>query len=195
MKECSKNCTFPSNSVHRRQTVEPQPKMPREQVARSVDKMTVLSVQKKKVEEGKEMSHPITMAKKLTEYSEGKCRADIALRPISPVLEGILYLNCKKCLGNPRPDRYASYLFRALVPYDIYCDWVAKVNYVGLLGKDALPKNLRRTMRTYIEHRFPLLSCANWREIRDVINEILRVKRRPNFFQKCNGQTFEGADV
>lgn len=129
------------------------------------------------------------MAKKLSEYSEGNCRADIKLRTITSHLEKVLYHNCKRSSGNPRPDRYASYIFRYLVPYDVYCDWVAKVNYVGLLGKEALPMNLRRAMRMYIERRFPLLLCDSWREIRDAINEILRVKRRPEFFREYDERT------
>lgn len=177
----------------RRQAVELQPEVPRERVAPSVGKTPALSVKKEKeeeeMEEKKDMSRHIAMAKKLAEYSEGKCRADIKLRTITSHLEKVLFHNCKRSSGSPRPDRYASYIFRYLVPYDEYCDWVAKVNYVGLLGKEALPMNLRRTMRMYIERRFPLLSCDNWREIRDVINEILRVKRRPEFFREYDERT------
>lgn len=164
-------------------------------MAPSVGKTPVLSVKKEKEEEemeeeeDKDMSRHIAMAKKLAEYNEGRCRADIKLRTISSHLEKVLYHNCKRSSGNPRPDRYASYIFRYLVPYDVYCEWVAKVNYVGLMGKEALPGNLRRTMRMYIEQRFPLLSCDSWREIRDVINEILRVKRRPEFFREYHEST------
>lgn len=173
----------------RRQTVEPQPEVPRDTVAPSVGKTPALPVKKEKKEEETEEEEDkyalrhVSMAKKLAEYSEGQCRADIKLRTITSHLEKVLFHNCKRSSGSPRPDRYASYIFRYLVPYDIYCDWVAKVNYVGLLGKEALPTNLRRTIRMYIERRFPALSCDSWREIRDVINEILRVKRRPEFFR------------
>lgn len=145
--------------------------------------------EKMEEEEEKVMTRHIAMAKKLSEYSEGKCRADIKLRTISSQLENVLYHNCKRSSGSPRPDRYASYIFRYLVPYEDYCDWVAKVNYVGLLGKDALPMNLRKAMRMYIESRFPVLSCDRWREIRDAINEILRVKRRPEFFREYDDRT------
>lgn len=175
----------------RRQAVEPQPEVPKERVAPSVGKTPALSVKKEKeeMEEQKDMSRHIAMAKKLAEFSEGKCRADIKLRTITSHLEKVLFHNCKRSSGSPRPDRYASYIFRYLVPYEEYCDWVAKVNYVGLLGKEALPTNLRRTMKMYIERRFPLLSCDSWREIRDVINEILRVKRRPEFFREYDERT------
>lgn len=178
----------------RRQT-EPQPQVPRETVAPPVGKPPALSLKKEKEEkemeeeEDRDRSRHIAMAKKLSEFSEGNCRADINLRTISSHLEKMLYHNCKRSSGIPRPDRYASYIFRYLVPYDAYCDWVAKVNYVGLLGKEALPTNLRRTMRMYIERRFPVLSCDSWREIRDAINEILRVKRRPEFFREYDGRT------
>ena len=175
----------------RRQTVEPQP-VPSEGVAPSVGKTAALSNQKKmkeekmdeEEEEDIDMSRHIAMAKKLSDFSEGKSRPDISLPTINTQLERVLYNNCKRSSGNPRADRYASYLFRTIVPYETYCDWVAKVNYVGLLGKDALPRNLRRTMRMLIERRFPHLTCDSWREIRDVINEILRVKRRPEFFRE-----------
>lgn len=179
----------------RRQTVEPQPEVPRERVVPSVDETPALSVEEEKKEEemqekeDKDVLRHIALAKKLAEFSEGHCRADIKLRTITSHLEKVLYHNCKRSSGNPRPDRYASYIFRYLVPYDVYCDWVAKVNYVGLLGKEALPTNLRRTMRMYIERRFPVLSCDGWREIRDVINEILRVKRRPEFFREYDERT------
>ncbi|KAF0037502.1 hypothetical protein F2P81_010376 [Scophthalmus maximus] len=183
--------------VLRRQTVEQQPRVPSEGVAPSVGKTPPLSVKKEKIEEemeeeeDKDLSRNIAMAKKLAEYNEGRCREDINLRMINAQLEKVLYQNCKRSSGNPRPDRYASYVFRSLVPYDVYCDWVSKVNYVGLMGKEALPTNLRRTMRMYIERRFPLLTCDSWREIRDVINEILRVKRRPEFFREYNQRTTE----
>lgn len=179
----------------RRQTIEPQPEVPRERVTPSVGETPVPSVKQEKeeeeikVEEDKDMSRHIAMAKKLAEFSEGNCRADIKLRTITSNLEKVLYHNCQRSSGIPRPDRYASYIFRYLVPYDVYCEWVAKVNYVGLLGKEALPTNLRRTMRMYIERRFPELSCDSWREIRDVINEILRVKRRPEFFREYEERT------
>lgn len=129
------------------------------------------------------------MAKKLAEYNEGTCHADIELRPITPNLENGLFQNCKRSSGNPRPDRYASYLFRYLVPFTVYYKWVLKVNYNGLLGKQALPSNLRRTLKMYIERRFPRLSCDGWREIRDVINEILRVERKPEFFREYGDRT------
>lgn len=176
------------------QTVE----APREGGAPSLGKTPALPVKKEKEEQeereiGEEKESDMTrhtaMARKLAEYSEGKCRADVKLRTISSQLERVLYHNCQRSSGNPRPDRYASYIFRYLVPYDVYCDWVAKVNYVGLLGKEALPRNLRRTIRMYIDRRFPFLSTDRWREIRDAINEILRVKRRPDFFREYDGST------
>lgn len=166
----------------RRQAVEPQLEALQEG---KVPALSVKDKRGKEEEEDKDMASHIAMAKKMAEYNVGQCRADIKLRLITPNLEKGLYHDCKRSSGNPRPDRYASYLFRYLVPYDVYCRWVATVNYVGLAGKDALPGNLRRTMRTFIERRFPKLSCDSWREIRDVINEILRVKRRPEFFQEC----------
>lgn len=178
----------------RRQTVEPQPVVPKERVEPSVGETAALSVKEKeeaemKEDKNKDMLRHIAMANKLAEFSEGHCRADIKLRPITSQLEKVLYHNCRRSSGNPRHDRYASYIFRYLVPYDDYCDWVAKVNYVGLMGKDALPTNLRRAIRMYIDHRFPMLSCDSWREIRDVINEILRVKRRPEFFREYDERT------
>lgn len=174
----------------RRQTVVPQPEVPREGVAPSDGKSPSLFVKKEEEEQQmekkvkKDVPRNLKMAKKLSDYYEGKCRADIKLRTITSHLEKVLYQNCKRSSGRPRPERYASYLFRYLVPYEIYCDWVARVNYVGLLGKEALPTNLRRTMRMYLEHRFPDLSFDSWREIRDVINELLRVKRSSDFFRE-----------
>lgn len=131
----------------------------------------------------------LTVANKLVEYNEGKCRADVKLRKITHHLERTLFQNCKRGSGLPRHDRYASYLFRYLVPYDVYCDWVTRVNYVGLLGKEALPRNLRKLMKYYIDGRFPDLSCEGWREVRDVINELLRVKRSSDFFRERDERT------
>ena len=128
------------------------------------------------------------MADRLADFSEGTCRADIKLRPISSQREKVVYKICKGSWAKPRADRYASYIFRYLVTYETYCDWVLKVNYVGVLGKDALPRNLRKMLRTYIEKRFTDLTCDNWREIRDSINELLRVERRPEFFQNSEGK-------
>lgn len=175
----------------RGQTVE----APREGGAPSLGRTPALPVKKEKeeleIKEEKEpdMARHTAMARMLAEHSEGRCRADVKLRTISSQLERVLYHNCQRSSGNPRPDRYASYIFRYLVPYDVYCDWVAKVNYVGLMGKEALPRNLRRTIRMYIDRRFPFLSTDRWREIRDAINEILRVKRRPDFFREYDDST------
>lgn len=152
--------------------------MPRERVAPPVGIAPALSAPKEE-----------ELAKRLAEFSEGNCRGDIKLRKINSHMEKILFENCKRSSGVPRADRYASYIFRYLVPYHKYCEWVTKVNYNGLMGKEALPTNVRRAMRLYIERRFPMLSCDHWREIRDAINEILRVKRRPDFFREYNKRT------
>lgn len=125
------------------------------------------------------------LADRLADFSQGKCRLDIKLRLISSQCEKLIYKMCIGSWTKPRADRYASYIFRNLVTYETYCDWVLKVNYVGVLGKDALPRNLRKTLRTCIEKRFTKLTSDNWREIQDSINEILRVKRRPEFFQNA----------
>lgn len=160
--------------------------MPREKVAPSFGIAPALSAPKEEEleEEQSGCSPHIAMAKRLADFSEGNCREDIKLRKINSHTEKILFENCKRSTGVPRADRYASYIFRNLVPYRKYCEWVTKVNYNGLLGKEALPTNVRRAMKQYIEHRFPTLSCEHWREIRDVINEILRVKKKPEFFRE-----------
>lgn len=132
--------------------------------------------------EGDTAPHYTGMADRMEHFSEGKCRADIKLRPINSQCEKSVYKFCHGSGSKPRADRYASYIFRNLVTYETYCDWVLKVNYVGLLGKDALPRNLRKKLRTCIEKRFTNLTCDNWREIRDSINELLRVERRREFF-------------
>lgn len=157
----------------------------------SVDKSPALSVNSKWEDEEEERGDATQqlVANRMAEFNEGECRPDIKLRSISSHLERVLFYNCKRSSGKPRAERYASYLFRHLVPYETYCLWVARVNYIGLLGKDALPINLRRTMRMYIEHRFPNLPCDNWRQIRDSINEILRVKRKREFFRDCDEKT------
>lgn len=165
--------------------------MPRERVAPSVGIAPALSASKEdEVEEDETDCSPhIAMAKRLAEFSEGNCREDIKLRKINSHMEKILFENSKRSSGVARADRYASYIFRYLVPYHEYCDWVTKVNYNGLMGKEALPTNVRRAMRLYIERRFPKLSCDQWKDIRDSINEILRVKRRPDFFREDNKKT------
>lgn len=172
-----------------KKAVEPQPEVPSKSVTPSVGKPPALPAKakdKEKMEEegGGDRLRDISMAIKLAAFSEGKCKADIKLRKITSHMEEVIYYNSQKPPGVARPDRYASHLFRYLVPYDVYCEWVAKVNYVGLMGKEALPVNLRRAMRIYIERRFPELSYDKWRLIRDAINEILRVKRRPEFFEE-----------
>lgn len=171
-----------------RQLLEPQPEMPRERVAPSVGIVPALSAPKEEeLEEDQTVTEcppHIAMAKRLADFSEGNCREDIKLRKINSHLEKILFEKCKRSAGVPRADRYASYIFRYLVPYHKYCEWVTKVNYNGLMGKEALPTNVRRAMKLYIDRRFPMLSCDHWREIRDAINEILRVKRKPDFFRE-----------
>ncbi|XP_054634074.1 protein Pat-like [Dunckerocampus dactyliophorus] len=178
------------SSVLPRQTVELQPKSAKQEVALSDGKIAACFNKKEKKKEHtekekeKEMTRNKTMAKNLAEYNEGKCKPDITLRPISTTLEQVLYHNSKTNSDGHRPHRYASYIFRYLVPYEIYCNWVKRVNYTGAMGKEALPKNLRKAMRMYIERRFPGLPCDCWREIRDVINELLRVRRKPSCFHK-----------
>ncbi|KAI9545674.1 hypothetical protein NQZ68_034444, partial [Dissostichus eleginoides] len=140
--------------VLRGQKVEPQPEGPREEVAPSGGELPVLSIKKEKEEQETEEKHynrdtsnNVDMANELAELSEGKCTADIELRSITPHMESVLYHYCQRSSGKPRHDRYASYIFRYLVTYEIYCDWLLKVNYIGSNGKDALPVNLRRAIR------------------------------------------------
>lgn len=112
-----------------------------------------------------------------------RVRSDIMLRPISTDKEKQLYLRSKNAARKARSDRYAVFLFRNLVSYENYVKWVTTVNYVGTLGKDALPVNLRETMKKYLEQRFNKLYARDWKKIRDSINEILRVKRLQFFFE------------
>ncbi|XP_033937842.1 activating transcription factor 7-interacting protein 1 isoform X2 [Pseudochaenichthys georgianus] len=173
-----------------RQKVELQPEGPREEVAPSGGELPVLSIKKEKEEQeteekhdNKDTSNNVDMANELAELSEGKCTADIELRSITPHMESVLYHYCQRSSGKPRHDRYASYIFRYLVTYEIYCDWLLKVNYIGSNGKDALPVNLRRAMRMYVDRRFPILTYYQWRDIQNVINEVLRVKKTADFFR------------
>lgn len=166
-----------------------QPEVPSKRVTPSVGKPPALPAKakdKEKMEEekGGNRLHDFSMAIKLAEFSEGKCKANIKLRKVTSHMEEVIYYNSQKPPGVSRADRYASHLFRYLVPYDTYCEWVSKVNYIGLLGKEALPVNLRRTLRIYIERRFTDLPSDSWRVIRDAINDILRIKRRPEFFHE-----------
>lgn len=183
------NCTSPPNSVVRGPAPETQSKELRGWRAPSLARAPAQSIKREIKAEKEEVELPplpskmsTAAAHQLSEYNEGHVETDVQLRPLSNEKERQLFFECKDGSLKYKPARYAVLLFRNLVPYENYCGWIGRVNYVGLQGRDALPVNLRRTIRALLEFRFRNLRRVDWNRIRRAVNAVLRVKKKKTFF-------------
>ena len=176
------------NSVLRGLKPEPQSKTRRGWLAPSLVRIPVQSI-KREIKEEEDVELPrlpserrTTVAHQLSECSEGPAKKDVQLRALTEQKERQLFFGCRDSRMVHKPVRYAVLLFRNLVPYEDYHSWVGQVNYVGLQGREALPVNLRRTMRALLEFRFSNLRRCDWNKIREAINADLRVTKKEAFF-------------
>ncbi|XP_055051297.2 uncharacterized protein [Misgurnus anguillicaudatus] len=101
---------------------------------------------------------------------------DVTLNHVSLEVEKQLYVDSAGSDGAPKADRFACGLFKRLIPFTIYQDWVGSVNYDGSKGKNALPWNLRQAISDAVARKFHP-TPRDWKLIRDRINELLRKKR------------------
>ena len=177
------------NSVLRGLTPEPQSKTRRGWLAPSLVRIPVQSIKQEMTEEEEDVELPTlpserrtSVAHQLLEYNEGPARKDVQLRALTKEKERQLFFGCRDSQMKHKPVRYAVLLFRNLAHYEDYSSWVGQVNYAGLQSKEALPVNLRRTMRALLEYRFSNLRRSDWNKIRDAINADLRVKKKEAFF-------------
>ncbi|KAM6971772.1 activating transcription factor 7-interacting protein 1 [Aplochiton taeniatus] len=109
------NCASPSNSVLRRQPPDQSaPSALSGSPAPPVGRAPPLSVKKKRevVEEDKEDEHLSTVPKRqgpsiadwITNKSEGKCRADVALRTLANKKEQVLFQSLLSSQAQPKPN-------------------------------------------------------------------------------------------
>ncbi|XP_073769509.1 uncharacterized protein [Danio rerio] len=100
------------------------------------------------------------------------CHPDLLFSP--PTQEHIDMLMVQ---SHGRPDRYGCLLFRAVVPDQRYAEWASTTNWDGLRGKVALPVNLKQFVRDSVIKRYPNLTSADSKRIKDRVNEFLRSPR------------------
>ncbi|KAG8545671.1 hypothetical protein GDO81_020523 [Engystomops pustulosus] len=105
-------------------------------------------------------------------YRIGERLPNIPLQPLSSEKEWSLLA---RCAG--KPGRFAALVFRALVPFDIYKNWVNRVNLDGLRGRQGIPLNVKRRVMAVVERHFSLRKCDH-SEIRNRLNEQLRTRRK-----------------
>nr|XP_055027736.1 zinc finger MYM-type protein 4 isoform X2 [Misgurnus anguillicaudatus] len=76
-----------------------------------------------------------------------------------------------------RPDRFGCLLFRSVLPERQCTEWASTTNWSGLRGKYALPLNLRHFIIKAVSQKFPGLTRADRKRVKDRINEFLRLPR------------------
>ncbi|XP_018953670.2 uncharacterized protein LOC109083330 [Cyprinus carpio] len=102
----------------------------------------------------------------------GSCHPDLQFSP--PTLE---HTDIMMIQSRGRPDRYGCLLFRAVVPEQRYAEWATTTNWDGSRGKFALPMNIRQFVTSTVSQRFPHMSSADSKRIKDRVNEFLRSPR------------------
>lgn len=102
----------------------------------------------------------------------GSCHPDLQFCP--PTLE---HSDILMMQSRGRPDRYGCLLFRAVVPEQRYAEWATTTNWDGSRGKFALPMNIRQFITNTVSQRFPHMSSADSKRIKDRVNEFLRSPR------------------
>ncbi|XP_057199456.1 zinc finger MYM-type protein 4 isoform X2 [Triplophysa rosa] len=96
------------------------------------------------------------------------------LKITSPSKQQLKYLMNQ---SRGRPDRYGCLLLRAVLPKQLYAEWVSTTNWDGARGKLALPVNLRHFIIKTVSEKFPSLTSGDRKRIKDRINEFLRSPR------------------
>lgn len=103
---------------------------------------------------------------------------DITLNQVSLETRHRLYVKSATRNGPPRPDRFATLMFKSLIPLDVYQNWTRTVNFDGSRGKYALPHNLRETILKAIDETFQVpMTAVDFNMIKERINEFLRNRR------------------
>lgn len=102
----------------------------------------------------------------------GSCHPELPFSP--PTTE---HLDILMMQSRGRPDRYGCLLFRTVVPEQRYAEWASTTNWDGSRGKHALPMNLRQFVTNTVSQRFPHMTSADSKRIKDRVNEFLRSPR------------------
>ncbi|XP_022520654.2 heterogeneous nuclear ribonucleoprotein U-like protein 1 isoform X10 [Astyanax mexicanus] len=105
--------------------------------------------------------------------SEGSVLPDVTLREISSINDKILLR-----MSNNRPDRYGALVFRSVISQELYEQWVMHTNWDGSRGKWAVPVNVREFVIRRVGERFPELSSADIKAVKERVNECLRMRRK-----------------
>ncbi|XP_030621079.1 heterogeneous nuclear ribonucleoprotein U-like protein 1 [Chanos chanos] len=105
--------------------------------------------------------------------SEVSILPDVTLREISAVNDKILLRMSKH-----RPDRYGALVFRSIISPKLYEEWVTHTNWDGSRGKWGVPRNVRDFVTRRVRDRFPNMSNADKKAVKERVNECLRARRK-----------------
>ncbi|XP_072550670.1 heterogeneous nuclear ribonucleoprotein U-like protein 1 isoform X2 [Salminus brasiliensis] len=105
--------------------------------------------------------------------SEGSVLPDVTLREITAVNDKILLRMSKN-----RPDRYGALVFRSIISQELYEQWVMHTNWDGSRGKWGVPRNVREFVMRRVGERFPDMSSADIKAVKERVNECLRMRRK-----------------
>ncbi|XP_045079239.1 uncharacterized protein LOC121550324 isoform X2 [Coregonus clupeaformis] len=129
--------------------------------------------QKRKGEEYAHAQQQGALYPKRSDVYRSKVHPDISIPRLTPEYDELLTNR-----SGGRPDRYAVLLFRACVTEERYREWEQNTNWDGSRGKFGLPVNLRMFIRTTVSQKFPSMSDATRKNIKDRVNEYLRSPRK-----------------
>ncbi|XP_045077588.1 uncharacterized protein LOC123491320 isoform X1 [Coregonus clupeaformis] len=129
--------------------------------------------QKRKGEEYAHAQQQGALYTKRSNVYRSKVHPDISIPRLTPEYDELL---TKRSGG--RPDRYAVLLFRACVTEERYREWEQNTNWDGSRGKFGLPMNLRMFIRATVSQKFPSMSDATRKNMKDGVNEYLRSPRK-----------------
>ncbi|CAB1341344.1 unnamed protein product [Coregonus sp. 'balchen'] len=129
--------------------------------------------QKRKGEEYAHTQQQGALYPKRSNVYRSKVHPDISIPRLTPEYDELLTNR-----SGGRPDRYAVLLFRACVTEERYREWEQNTNWDGSRGKFGLPVNLRMFIRTTVSQKFPSMSDATRKNIKDRVNEYLRSPRK-----------------
>ncbi|XP_066541298.1 heterogeneous nuclear ribonucleoprotein U-like protein 1 isoform X2 [Hoplias malabaricus] len=106
-------------------------------------------------------------------WSEGSFLPDVTLREITAINDKILLRMSKN-----RPDRYGALVFRSIISQELYEQWVMHTNWDGSRGKWGVPRNVRDFVTRRVKERFPDMTNADKKAVKERVNECLRMRRK-----------------
>lgn len=119
------------------------------------------------------LGFPSTLFMERSWSNESSVLPDVALREITATNDKILLR-----MSNNRPDRYGALVFRSIISQELYERWVMHTNWDGSRGKWGVPRNVRDFVTRRVRERFPDMSNAFKKLVKERVNECLRMRRK-----------------